>query len=270
MPTFLSAWGLALRIAAISFRAQLEYRAEFWMSVALGVAWQVSIIVFATVLLGRFPGMAGWASGAVFLIAATRMLSHAAFELFFGRTVELSTTVQEGRIDGFLLRPLPVYRQVQLAQFPSNVVGDLLVGISMFAAAVVRVDLPWTWAQIAYMAAALVGGTLMEAAIFTALSSLHLHFPSAAAWSYWTEELMSTFGNYPLKILPGVISGAFTFVLPLAFIAYLPVAVLTGRASGTGVPVVVATAAPVIGLAAFVASRLLWNASLRRYTGVNG
>lgn len=267
---FFRAWGVAWRIIRLTFRARLEYRAEFLMSVGVGILWQVSIIVFATVLLGRFPGMGGWPSDAVLLIAAMRMLSHGVFVLLFGRVYMLAQLVQEGFVDGFLLRPMPVYRQMQLFHFPTNAIGDLLVGVSMFTGAVWSIDLDWTPLRIAYVTAGLLGGTLVEAAVYTALSSLHLRYPTAAAWSSWTDELMATFGNYPLKILPGLISGAFTFVMPLAFIAYFPAAVLTGHTAGLGVPVAVAAAAPLIGLAAFLGSRVLWNCSLRFYTGVNG
>lgn len=270
MRSFVLAWRVALRIAGITFRAELEYRANFLTEIAFGVAWQSSVIVFAAVLLGRFPTMAGWPTHAVLLIAAMRMFSHGFFVLFFDRQYQLAWLVQEGRLDAFLLRPMPVYRQVQLATFPVNALGDILVGVSMFAAAVSTVNLRWTAAQVAYLTAAVIGGTLMEGAIFTAISSFHLHFPSASIWSAWTEELMGTFGNYPLNFLPHLAAGALTFVLPLAFIAYFPAAALTGRTSGIGVPAAIAVAAPLVGLVAFIASRLLWNARLRRYTGVNG
>lgn len=261
---------LVVRIVALNFRAEFEYRANFWMQVGYGVLWQASIIVFVTVLLGRFPGLDGWPSRAVLLIAAMRMLSHGVFVICFDRVTELANLVQEGRIDGYLLRPMPVYLQVQLSSFPSNAIGDLLVGISMFAWAVERVGIAWTPLRIGYLTAGLSGGVFMEAAIFTALSCLHLHVPAAKSWSYWTEELMSTFGNYPLRFLPGIVNGAFTFVLPLAFVAYLPAAVLTDRTGSLGVPAVIAVAAPAIGLAAYVGSRCLWRLSLRHYTGVNG
>ena len=270
MRRFLRSWRLVLRISALTFRAQLEYRTDFVMRIALGVAWQVSIIVFATVLLGNFPGMGGWPSRAVLLIAAMRMMSHAFFELFFGRSLELAALVQEGFVDVYLLRPMPVYRQVQLASFPSNAIGDLLVGVSISVIAVRESHLHWGLAHASYGVLALLGGTLVEAAIFTTLSSAHLHFPAASAWSNWVEELMGTFGYYPLKFLPTVISGAFTFVLPLAFIAYFPVAILTGNTAGLGVPVAFAAWAPGVGLLAYVGSRLIWNRSLRYYSGVNG
>lgn len=258
------------RIIGLMFRARLEYRGEFLLNVLFGAVYQTSIIVFASVLLGRFPGMGGWPSHAVLLIVAVRMFSHGLFELFFGRITGLAEFIQEGQLDALLLRPLPVYRQVQLSNFPANAFGDLIVGVSMFVGAVASIDLHWTPVRIAYLASALIGGTLMEAAVFTALSTLHFRYPAALLWSFWTEELMSTFGNYPLKVLPKAVGGAFTFVLPLAFIAYLPTAVLTGNESGLGVPVAVAAAAPAIGLAVFIGSRLLWNRALRGYTGVNG
>ncbi|MEV0642266.1 ABC-2 family transporter protein [Streptomyces sp. NPDC050619] len=267
---FLKSWTVAGRIVGVSFRAQLEYRADFVMSIVVGAVWQVSIIVFATVLLGRFPGMSGWSSDAVLLVASMRMLSHGLNVLFFGRVHHMASLVQNGMIDGFLLRPMPVFRQVQLTVFPTNAIGDLLVGVSMFTGAVMAVSLDWTAARIAYVVAGIIGGTLMEAAIFTVVSSLHFRYPSSNYWSLWVEEMLSTFGNYPLSILPGIVSGSLTFVLPLAFIAYFPAAVLTGHTAGVGVPVALAVASPLVGLAAFIGARCLWNRSLRQYTGVNG
>jgi ABC-2 type transport system permease protein len=267
---FLAAWKIVLAIARVSFHAELEYRANFIISVLFGVAWQASVLVFATVLLGSFPGMAGWPSHAVLLLASMRMLSHGLYAFLFDRSDYLPTLIQDGRLEAFLLRPMPVYRQVQLAVFPTNAIGDLVVGVSMFTWAVSVIDVHWTLLRAGYVAGALAGGVFMEAAIWTTLASFLLRFPATSAWYAWIEELLGTFGNYPLSFLPRLVGQAFTFILPLAFIAYFPAAVLTGNTQGLDVPVVVAAAAPPIGLAAFIFSRLLWNARLGRYAGVTG
>ncbi|SEP83524.1 ABC-2 type transport system permease protein [Streptomyces radiopugnans] len=264
------AWCVAWRITRLNFRAQLEYRAEFLMSVGMGVAWQSSVIVFATVLLQRFPGMGGWSGADVLLIVGMRMLAHALYVLLFGRVHSLSFLVQEGRLDACLLRPMPVYRQIQLSVFPTHGLGDLAVGATMFAFAVQQAAEPWTAGRAVFLAAGVAGGMLVEAAVFTAVSCAALRFPSAFYWSTWVDELMATFGSYPLSILPKAVSGVFTFVLPLAFVAYLPAGVLTGHGAALGVPFWLAAASPAVGLALFVAARLLWNRSLRHYTGVNG
>jgi hypothetical protein len=48
------------------------------------------------------------------------------------------------------------------------------------------------------------------------------------------------------------------------------VGALTGHGGALGVPLVAAAGAPAVALAMYVGSRLLWNRSLRYYTGVNG
>lgn len=265
---FLGAWKLALHIARLCLRAELDYRGNFVTEIVFGVAWQASVIVFATVLLGSFPGMGGWPGRAVLLIASMRMLSHGIFALIFDRNDTLLTLVQDGHLEAFMLRPMPVYRQVQLAIFPVNALGDLLVGASMITWALSVIDLHWTLLRVSYFASGLTGGVLVEAAISTTLASFLLRHPATSAWHLWIEELLGTFGSYPLSFLPRLMSNAFTFVLPLAFIAYFPAAVLTGYTGGLNVPAPLAAASPLIGMAAFVLSRLFWRMSLRRYTGV--
>jgi viologen exporter family transport system permease protein len=264
------AWHVALRIVKVTFRAQLEYRVDFLLSIGVGMVWQTAIIIFASVLLTRFNGMAGWPGDAVLVIVGVRMFGHGLFLLFFGRVLTLTHIVQNGQIDGFLLRPMPVYRQVQLSQFPANSIGDLLVGLTLFVTAVWRLDISWTAFKAVYLAAAVAGATLTEGAIFTAISAATLHYPVAHAWTKWLGELMETFGNYPLRILPSVAQAAFTWILPLAFVAYFPAAALTGRAQGLGVPEFLVAASPGVALTLYVMSRLAWNASLRRYSGING
>jgi len=267
---FASAWRVAGRIVRITFRSQLEYRVEFLLTIAIGAVWQVSVIVFATVLLTRFSGMGGWSSADVLLIAGTQMLAHGLFVLCFGRVAELPRLVQEGAVDAYLLRPMPVHRQLLLAHFPTNAIGDLLVALGLFLGALARSTVAWTPARICFLAAAVVGGTLVEAAVNTAISAAALHFPATSYWTRWVAELTATFGTYPLSILPRVVGGAFTFVLPIAFIAYVPVGVLTGHTAALGVPGWLAVGAPLAGPALYPASRLLWNRSLGRYSGVNG
>ncbi|WP_280874716.1 ABC transporter permease [Streptomyces pseudovenezuelae] len=258
------------RITRLNFRAQLEYRTEFLMMIAIGAIWQVSVIVFATVLLTRFTGMGGWDSSDVLLIPATRMLAHGLFVLLLGRVHGLGRHIQEGKIDAYLLRPMPVYRQIQLQYFPTNAIGDLTVATGLMVGAISRSDLDWTAGRISYLIAAVLGGMLLEAALFTVVASASLRFPAADYWGRWLEELLGTFGSYPLNVLPRAVGGLLTYGLPLAFVAYFPAAVLTGHGHSTGTPYWLAAASPLLGLAAYLSARLLWRWSLNHYTGVNG
>ncbi|MGW4932382.1 ABC transporter permease [Streptomyces sp. NPDC004166] len=266
----MNALRIVWRITRLNFRAQLEYRAEFLMMIAIGAVWQVSVIVFATVLLTRFSGMGGWDSSDVLLIPATRMMAHGLFVLLLGRVHGLGRHIQEGKIDAYLLRPLPVHRQVQLDSFPTNAIGDLTVAAGLLAGALGRSHLDWTAGRITYLIAAILGGMLLEAALFTAVASASLRFPAADYWGNWLEELLGTFGSYPLNVLPKAVGGLLTYGLPLAFVAYFPAAVLTGHGHGTGAPYWLAAGSPLVGVLAYLGARLLWRWSLRHYTGVSG
>jgi ABC-2 type transport system permease protein len=267
---FAREWRLAWRITKLNFRARLEYRAEFLMTIVLGVIWQSSVLVFATVLLTQFSGMGGWSSREVLLMASMRLLSHGLYLIFFGRVAWITVSVQRGYLDAFLLRPMPVHRQVQLAVLNVNAVGDLCMGLVLFVAAAVAVDLNWTPVRIVYLLIALGGGALMEGAIKTGLSCVTMHMPTAMYWGRWLDEIMTAFGNYPLHILPWLARDLLTYVLPLGFIAYLPAAVLTGRTDTLAVPALLAVASPLVGLIGYLASRQAWAISLRHYQGFGG
>lgn len=261
---------LTAKITVVNFRASLAYRGDFLMAVLMGLAWQTSVLVFAGVLLTRFPGLGGWTQGGILLIASMRLLSHGGYVATFGNLFMLPFWVAEGMIDGFLLRPMPVYRQVLLAKFPMNAVGDSTAACVLFGLAMSRLHLAWTPTTIAYLVSGVVGGVFAEGAMLTAVSATAFRFTGGWPLYQWVDNLAGTFGNYPQKILPVAARTLLTFGLPIAFIAYLPATVITGKVHGSGVPAWIAIGSPAAGPLLFVASRLLWNWALRRYEAIGG
>jgi len=261
---------LTWRFITLSVKSALEYRADFVFMVSVGAIWQVTIAAFATVLITRFPGLGGWESGAVLLIATVRMAGHLLAAALFMGTRQVAGLTMEGRIDAFLLRPLPVYRQVMLNSFHIPVLGDIVVTSLMMATAVRFLTLDWTAWRIGYLVAAVLGTMFFEAAAQTFLGAFALRHPTAKLWQQWTEDLMATFGNYPLHILPSLARAVFVYVLPIGLCGYLPVAFLTGNTARLPVPIWVAAASPAINLLLFLAALRWWSAQLRRYESIGG
>jgi len=266
MRAFLTAW----RITRLNFRARLEYRGDFIIAIVMGLLWQTSVLVFAGVLLTRFPGLGGWTSGGVLLIASMRLLSHGLCTLLFGQMWMVPFLVQDGLLDGYLVRPLPVYRQVLLSAFPVNAFGDSTAAVLTFGLALSRLHLTWTAGRVAFLVAGVIGGMLTEAALETVLAAISLRYPVGLVWFRWLDSVLGTFGNYPLRILPAVPRNVLTFVLPVAFIAYLPAAVITGRVAGSGVAGWLAYGSPLAGLLLYLLSRWLWLFALRHYHSIGG
>jgi ABC-2 type transport system permease protein len=257
-------------VSALNIRAAMAYRGGFAATVLLGIMWQTSTLAFAGVLLTKFHGLGGFPARGVLLIIGVRMLAHGLYVVLFDTLAQLPLLVDEGRMEGYFLRPLPVFTQVLLSQFNMNGLGDVAAGATVFGFAVTLVDVRWTVGTAAYLAAAIVNGVLLEAAIQLVLSCLLLRSPASRMLGPWADELMMTFGNYPLSILPKAVQGLFTFVLPLAFVAYFPVEVILGIGPRHGVMLVIVRGSPCAGFAAFYLARRVWAWSLRHYRSVGG
>lgn len=216
MRGFLRAWRIALRITALNFRARMEYRGDFIMALLMGLAWQTSVLVFAGVLLARFPGIGGWDQGGVLLIVAIRLLSHGLVVTIFNSLLWMPDIVRQGLLDGYLVRPMPVYRQVLLYQFPMNALGDCAAAVLLFAFALARLHLAWTPGKALYLVAAIAGAVLLEGALQTVVSTLAFRHTMGIGVFMWVDTMVATFGNYPLRIFPVPARAILTFALPVA------------------------------------------------------
>jgi len=257
-----------LRITMINLRGQAEFRANFIASILLGALWQTSIVVFAAVLLTHFESIGGWSSASVLLLAAMRLTSHAVTTLLSGRINYISRIIQEGRIDTYLVRPTSVYRQIQFYAFGANAFGDLAVALTMLVIAITAFDQPWTFARVVLLVAGIVGGALMETAVMVVLAGWAILRPHAASWAFRFQELLDTVGNYPLTILPRSVQALLT-IIPVAFIAYLPAAAITGHAATTGLPDWLVWGSPLAGLLGYGIARTVFQTCITRYQGSN-
>jgi viologen exporter family transport system permease protein len=260
------------KVSALNLRARMEYRVDFLISLMFGVVWQTSTLMFASVLLTRFKGGLGtFPAAGVLLIIGMRLLSHGLYVLCFSNLGWLPQLVDEGRVDGYFLRPLPIFTQLLVSQFNVNAIGDLAVGATTLGFAVAFMHAHWTLGKALYVVVAVVGGLLVEAALQLMLACLLLRSPASRVLGSWVDELMSTFGNYPLSILGSkVVEGLFTFLLPLAFVAYFPAEVVLGIAPRHGLMSVVVHWSPLVGFLLFLVARRVWAFSLRHYHSAGG
>ncbi|WP_131737061.1 ABC transporter permease [Actinomadura roseirufa] len=258
------------RITGLNLRARLEYRTEFLLAILNGVLWQASVLLFMTVLVTRFSGLAGWSSSEVLFITGFRLLAHALYVCFFLNVTYVPVMIREGRVDAFLARPLPLLTQVLLNSFNVNALGDLCVAATLFGVAASTVPLDWTAPRVCLLVISVAGAVLLEAAIQLLISSAAFRQSETFTLSTWIDELMATFGNYPTVIFPLVLRALFLSVLPIAFIAYLPASVILGEQHRSSMTSILGYAAPAIGLCAFLGARLIWYRSARAYQGNGG
>jgi len=248
-----------------SLRGQLQYRINFVLLIATGIVWQGTGFAFIWVILGRFGEIAGWSLGAIAFLYGVRLVIHALSMMAFGLLQRLEIMVRRADIDFFLVRPLPPLLQIVTFRFPVAAFGDLAGGVVIVAAAGMRTSISWSPVAIAYLLLAVAGGCLTESAVKLVLSSAAFRTLSAYPLVTLFDDTLSVTGSYPLVIYASAVQWILTFLVPVAFVAYLPVTVLLGRTGELMVPQFVAYISPLVGAFLFTAAYLVFRHELNWY-----
>jgi len=264
VPSLLSAY-VALVRSRLS--AQMVYRGSFAFEV--GAQFGIGFVDFAEiyVVFHQVSSLGGFSFAEVAMMFALTTCAFSMADMFVGHIDGLPNYVRTGQFDAMLLRPLSALGQLVTSDFSLRRLGRAMTGLLVLGAALVFTDIDWSPARLLLLVFTPVAGCAIFCAIFVA----------AAAVSFWLvegTEFANAFtygGNYlaslPFTIFHVAVQRFFTFVIPAAFVAYLPTLALLGRKDPTGLPGWLCWSGPVAALIAAAAARLLWRNGLRHYVG---
>ncbi|MFE7622475.1 ABC-2 family transporter protein [Streptomyces sp. ATexAB-D23] len=251
-----------------AIRSEMQYRLNFVMLTVLGLVYQGSGFAFVWVVLRKFDTIAGWSFGELALLYSMRLLAHAAWVVPFHQIEFLDHTVREGKFDRYLVRPLNPLLQVVTTRFQMNVIGDVVAAVALFSVAAVLTGLDFSALNVLYLLLAVAGGAMAEGAVIMIVSSLSFRFVQTWAANHLVDNIYLMFGSYPTRIFGSALSWAFTWIIPVAFVAYIPSSVLLDKTGELHVQQAVAFGAPLIGALWFAAAYRLWRRQIRGYQSV--
>ncbi len=256
--------GYAL-IAAMWFRSTLAYRASFLLT-TLGHAAS-SALEFAGILIifSHVDQLGGFSVGEVALMYATASCSLGLADLFLGNMDQLGARIRDGSVDTMLIRPVPLFAQVAADRFVLRRVGRIIQGVLVLGWAISRLDT--TFSPLEYVLLAGVIGC--GAVIFGALWAL------GGAFQFWAQDAAQvqnavTYGGNRLLQYPPTIYGTellrgVTYLVPLAFVNWIPLLRLLDRESPLGLPGWVDFLSPLVAVALCVLTAVVWRVGIRTY-----
>ncbi|MDJ0785295.1 MAG: ABC-2 family transporter protein [Myxococcota bacterium] len=257
---------LYLRMVGIAIRGSMQYRASFLM-MSLGQLGVTAIEFFGIwALFDRFGRLPGWqlAEVAVFYGVVNVAFAFAdtlsrGFDLF-------GEDLKQGEFDRLLVRPRSPLLQLSGRRFAIHRVGRFAQGLAVLAFGLHALDITLGPAQIGLLLLTLAGGT----ALFLGLVILQA---TLAFFSTESLEVMNTMtyggvqtAQYPLAIYRESFRRFFTFVVPLAGVAYFPVLALMGRSDPLGSTLWMQALAPLSGFAFLALACGAFALGTRRYT----
>lgn len=260
--------GLFWHFIRLRMRERMEYRGAFLIGlIAQGLAYVAEFTVI-WVLVNRFGTLGGWGWEEVAFLYALNLMSYAIGAAFTYSQTELEGMVQKGTFDNLLTRPINPYLNLAAQQFNVGYLGHIVVSGAILTWALGNLQVAWSWSNAIFLVLALVGASLIQAAILTLLGAWSFTFVRAT-FLFGFAGTLRTFVTYPITIYSAAIQVMLTVVIPFAFVNFYPAAVLLDQ-EGQLFPGWIGWLTPVVGVLVFLIAYRVWIRGVNRYSSAGG
>ncbi len=254
-------------IAGMWVRSTMAYRASFAMTTLGNFVATFLDFVAIMLMFSRVDALGGYALPEVAFLYGLSATSFGLADLVIGSMERLGRRVRDGTLDMLLVRPAPVLAQLAADRFALRRLGRVTQGALVLGWSLTRVDIDWTADRLLLMPVMLAGGCGIFCAVFVAGAAFQFLAQDASevqnAFTYGGTTLL----QYPPTVFAKELVRGVTFVLPLAFVNWLPAAHVLGRPYPLGLPEWTAFASPLVAAACCALAGLAWRAGLRSYRG---
>jgi len=251
-------------LAGARARGDLQYRASLVMF-TIGTLL-VTGLDFASiaVLFTQVEALAGWSFAEVAFLYGTSGVAFGLADMAVGSVDRVGDRIRRGTFDTLLLRPAGSLLQLVTEEFALRRVGKVVQPAIVLVVAVGALGLPWTPARSALTVVMILAGAVIAGSIWV----------TAASATFWTVEGREaanavTYGGaamiqHPLPLY-GELVRSLAFVVPLAFVSYLPSLEVLDKADPLGVPVALRFASPLVAVASAWVATAAWRFAVRHH-----
>ncbi|WP_345036595.1 ABC transporter permease [Streptomyces sannanensis] len=254
-----------LLIAAMWIRSTMTYRASFAMTTFGNFAATALDFVVIMLMFSHVEVLGGYTLPEIAFLYGTAATAFGLADLVMGSMERLGRRVRDGTLDTLLVRPVPVLAQVAADRFALRRLGRIIQGLLVLGYALAVLDIEWTPLRVLTMPLMVVSGAVIFASFFVA----------GAAFQFWAQDAAEvqnsfTYGGttlleYPPTVFAKDLVRGVTFVLPLAFVNWLPALYVLGRPYPLDVPEWAAFLPPVVAAGCCGLAGLAWRVGLRSY-----
>ncbi|WP_344630919.1 ABC transporter permease [Streptomyces glaucosporus] len=250
-------------------RSTMAYRASFAMVVLVNLLVSGLEFVGISIMFSHVDVLGGFGFAEVAFLYGTATTAFGIADLLLGSLQRIGARVRDGTVDTLLVRPAPVLAQAAADRFALRRVGRVVQGLGVLLWSLTRLEVDWTPGLAVLVVVTVVAGSLIFGALLVA----------GAAFQFWAQdasEVQNAFtygGNtllqYPPTLFAQELVRGVTFVVPLAFVNWLPALRVLGRDDPLGLPGWADFLSPAVALVCCAAAGWVWRAALRghRSTG---
>ena len=254
-----------LLIAGMWIRAGMTYRTSFVVTVIGNLLLSGLDFVGILLMFSQVDSLGGWTLPEVAFLYGLSATAFGITDLLLGSSEVLGARIRDGSFDTLLVRPVPVLAQVAADQFPLRRFGRVIQGSLVLGWALFAVDVDWSAPKALLVPVMLVSGAVIFGAIFVAGAAFQFLAQDAAqvqnAFTYGGTTML----QYPPTLFGKDLVRGVTFVLPLAFVNWLPASYVLGRPYPLDLPTWVTFMSPLAAGVCCALAGVAWRAGLRSY-----
>lgn len=250
------------KILAQDLKSKMSYRADFIISTIGMICTNIAGFISFWILFQNFSSINGWNYYEMLFLYGFSLISLTPVQCLFDNNWSLRMNVYSGDFIKYCFRPINLFFYYQSEVFDIKGLGQLAFGIGTLIYAWNKLGLGFTPLSLLKLLVFLLTASLVMIALQNA----------AAATCFWIQnsffilDLVTRFkdyAKYPITIFSPVFRFFFTFVFPIAFIAYYPSIVILRPEE---VPLL-SWISPLIGIIFFVLSYKFWMYGATKYSG---
>ncbi len=248
----------------ISVLNETAYRVNFFIQLFQSILELGTALAGLAVIFSYTNSLGGWRPDEMLALVGVYFLIGGLISLVIQPGMSaLIDSVRDGTLDFTLTKPEDAQLLVSIQRVAIFSLIDLLMGVGVLVAALIRLGENIGILQAAGFIGMLLAGCVIVYSFWMLLASLSF-------WFVRVENLLEIFqsmyqaGRWPVSLYPGWLRFALTFIVPVAFATTIPAEALTGRLTTL-------TLGGAVGLAVllFVTARLVWRLGLRHYSGAS-
>lgn len=210
------------------FKVILQSKVDFFMGLIGFFFTQFMGIAFLYLVFQQIPSLKGWTLEQLIFIYGFAQIPRGIDHLFTDNIWLVAwRLVINGEFDRYMLRPMNVFFQVISEKLQPDALGELLVGIILVVQSlrkgIVVVDIE----HVLLFVVSIFAGALIYTSIKLFFASLAFWVKISAPFLQVAYE-MADFAKYPSEIYAKAIQFVITWIIPFAFVAYLPASYFLG------------------------------------------
>lgn len=248
----------------ISVIREMEFRGNFLLGIFRQFSWVAAFIFMVEIIFQNTQALNGWAKPEMLIILALSRFIEGTMDLFVSRNIAMfPQAVQKGTFDFFLTKPIPAQFAFAFQKFYIYNIGNVISGLILFIYALMNLQTPLSLSTILSFATLVATSFVVFYSFLILVASLVFYFERLEAlygfMTLFTEPL-----TVPFEIFPRIPRLAITYLIPIAFIVFVPAQAITGKLQLWQIPTAISIAAIFLILA-----NLAWSSGLKKYTSAS-